>query len=86
MTSIPIKNIFDNAYPVSRSQAKRLYNRLDRFEEVILDFDGVTSMGQGFAHELFVVFQRENPDIKLEVINCNDEVMKMIRHVQNTNN
>lgn len=81
VTNIPIKNIFDNAYPVSRSQAKRLYNRLDNFEEVILDFEGVESIGQGFAHELFVVFQREHPNIRLEVKNGNDEVMKMIQHV-----
>lgn len=39
------------------------------------------SIGQGFVHELFVVFQREHPDIKLEVKNGNDEVMKMIQHV-----
>ncbi len=81
VTSIPIKNMFDNAYPVSRSQAKRLYNRLDSFEEVILDFEGVESIGQGFAHELFVVFQREHPEVKIEIKNENEEVKKMIHHV-----
>lgn len=81
VTNIPIKNMFDNAYPVSRSQAKRLYNRLDSFEEVILDFDGVESIGQGFAHELFVVFKREHPEVKIEIKNENEEVKKMIQHV-----
>lgn len=81
VTSIPIKNMFDNAYPVSRSQAKRLYNRLDSFEEVILDFEGVESIGQGFAHELFVVFPREHPGVKIETKNENEEVKKMIHHV-----
>ena len=36
---------------VARSQAKRLLERFDRFEEVVLDFDGVRQVGQGFADE-----------------------------------
>jgi len=84
MTKIPIKNLFDNAHPISRSQAKRLYNRLDKFDEVVLDFEGVESIGQGFAHEIFVVFKRTHPDLNLEVINDNEEVRKMINHVLTT--
>lgn len=79
-TSIPLKNIFDSS-PVSRSQAKRLCNRLDRFEEVELDFDGLEWMGQGFAHQLFVVFAREHPVIRLLPQNMNAAVEKMYRHV-----
>ena len=37
---------------VSRSQAKRLLARLDRFENVVLDFIGVESIGQAFADEI----------------------------------
>lgn len=79
-TSIPLKNIFDSS-PVSRSQAKCLCNRLDRFEEVELDFDGLEWMGQGFAHQLFVVFAREHPAISLLPQNMNAAVEKMYRHV-----
>src|SRR5262249_40892879 len=41
---------------VSRSEAKRLVRGLERFREVVLDFDRVTSVGQGFADEVFRVF------------------------------
>ena len=79
-TSIPLKNMFGSS-PVSRSQAKRLCNRLDRFEEVVLDFAGITWMGQGFAHQLFVVFANEHPNIKLIPINMNEDVTRMHVHV-----
>lgn len=46
-TRISLKNIFETS-PVSRSQAKRVCNRLDKFVEVIIDFDGICmSMLQG---------------------------------------
>ena len=83
-TRIPIKNIFDSA-PVSRSQAKRVCHRLDSFEEVIFDFDNVGWMGQGFAHQIFVVYQREHPSIKLIPINMNESVASMYNHVVNSN-
>jgi anti-sigma regulatory factor (Ser/Thr protein kinase)/predicted transcriptional regulator len=79
-TKIPMKNIFD-ASPVSRSQAKRVCNRLEKFEEVIIDFEGLSWMGQGFAHQLFVVFAREHPDIRLLPINMNEDITKMYNHV-----
>ncbi len=82
-THIPIKNIFET-YPVSRSQAKRLCNRFEKFKEVELDFEGVEEIGQGFAHELFVVFQRRHPEIILQPENCNENVYKMINHVTST--
>jgi len=81
-TVIPLKNIFDSS-PVSRSQARRICNRLDKFEEVILDFDGMEWMGQGFAHQIFVVFQNEHPDIKIKPINMNENVTKMYKHTVN---
>ncbi|MBR2024991.1 MAG: DUF4325 domain-containing protein [Clostridia bacterium] len=81
-TRIPLKNIFDTA-PISRSQAKRICNRLDNFTEVILDFEDLDWMGQGFAHQLFVVYQNANPDIKLIPINMNDSIKNMYNHVIN---
>ena len=82
-TIIPIKNIFDD-YPVSRSQAKRLVRRCENFREVVLDFSEVDDLGQGFAHELFVVFGKAHPNIKLVPMNANEQVVKMIAHVRNT--
>jgi len=57
-------------------------NRLDKFCEVILDFDGMDWMGQGFAHQVFVVFQNEHPDIKLIPQNMSPAVKKMYDHVR----
>lgn len=79
-TKIPVKNIFDTS-PVSRSQAKRVCNRLEKFKEVVIDFEGVQWMGQGFAHQLFVVFAKEHPDISLIPINMNEDTTKMYNHV-----
>lgn len=82
-THIPIKNMFET-YPVSRSQARRLTHRFEKFEEIELDFDGIDEIGQGFAHELFVKFQREHEGIKLIPVNVSKEVEKMIHHVTYT--
>ena len=43
---------------VSRSQAKRVAHRFERFKRVELDFAGVSEIGQAFADELFRVFAR----------------------------
>jgi hypothetical protein len=67
---------------MSRSQAKRLLTRFDRFLEVVLDFTGVDLIGQGFADELFRVFAAAHPKVHLSPINCNENVEKMIHHVQ----
>lgn len=82
-TRIPLKNIFDTA-PVSRSQAKRICNRLEQFKEVILDFDGIAWMGQGFAHQLFVVFQKAHPALSIVAHNMCESVESMYNHVLNT--
>lgn len=81
-TQIPIKNIFET-YPVSRSQAKRLCNRFENFEEIELDFKGIDEIGQGFAHEIFVVFQNKNQNVRLIPVNMSKDVEKMIHHVRN---
>lgn len=82
-TRIPLKNIFEFA-PVSRSQAKRICNRLDKFEEVILDFEGISWMGQGFAHQMFVVYKNTNPNVSIKPINMSDSVLGMYKHVLNS--
>lgn len=83
-TKIPVKNIFET-YPVSRSQAKRLCHRFDKFQEVELDFSDIGEIGQGFAHEIFVVFQNRHPEVSLIPTNMNEAVEKMVNHVKKTN-
>ena len=66
---------------ISRSQAKRLMVRFERFENILLDFSGIDSIGQGFADELFRVFSSQHPGTVLTPINCSDEVLGMINRV-----
>lgn len=80
-TSIPVKEACLTGEPVARSQARRICNRLDEFKEIILDFDRVEVMGQGFADELFRVYVLAHPQVTLCPINMIAEVERMIRHV-----
>ncbi len=66
---------------VSRSEAKRLLARLDQFREVVLDFAGVRSIGQGFADEIFRVFAHAHPGVALKRVNVLPGIEAVIRHV-----
>lgn len=63
---------------VSRSQAKRLLARIDKFKTVIFDFDDVESIGQSFADEVFRVFANQHPGMELIHLNANKVVRQMI--------
>lgn len=63
---------------ISRSQAKRLLARIEQFKEVMLNFDGVTMIGQAFADEIFRVFQNQHPEVKLTWSNAVPDVERMI--------
>ena len=63
---------------VSRSQAKRILARAERFKEVILDFTGVKEIGQGFADEVFRVFAKEHPDVNIVSMFTTPEIDRMI--------
>jgi len=67
---------------VSRSEAKRLVANLEKFSEIVLDFQDVKSVGQGFADEVFRVFARRHPAVKIATENTNPGVDAMIRHVR----
>jgi anti-sigma regulatory factor (Ser/Thr protein kinase) len=81
-TSVPVKLMeYGGDSLMSRSQAKRLITRFDRFLEVTLDFAGVDMIGQGFADEVFRVFAKAHPQVRLCPINCTRNVANMIHHV-----
>lgn len=67
---------------VSRSQAKRVAARFEKFTEVELDFNNVAGIGQAFADELFRVWPLSHPQTKLQVTHANEAVLKMVRHVK----
>lgn len=81
-TMIPMRDMCPLGDPVARSQARRILRRLEEFREIIFDFRGIGFMGQGFADEVFRVFQNMHPEIKLTVVNANAAVEGMIRHVR----
>lgn len=84
-TIIPVKLAqYGNEKLISRSQAKRLLVRVDKFEQVIFDFDGVESIGQAFADEIFRVYANKNLNITLIPINMNGNVGKMVKRALNT--
>lgn len=68
---------------VSRSQARRVLARLDSFEKVFLDFNGVKDIGQAFADEIFRVFPLMHPDANISYINAAPAVERMITRAKN---
>src|SRR5271163_852378 len=67
---------------VSRSQARRVLARAERFSEVLLDFQGVQDIGPAFADEIFRVFQNSHPDIRIVTARANEQVNRMIMTVK----
>ncbi len=79
ITIVPVNLVrYGEESLVSRSQAKRLLARVDRFKIVVLDFEGVNSIGQAFADEIFRVFRLKNRDTEIHHINANRDVEDMI--------
>lgn len=62
---------------ISRSQAKRLIARFEKFKSVTLDFKGIDEIGQAFADELFRVFRLAHPAIDIAPINMTLQVERM---------
>jgi anti-sigma regulatory factor (Ser/Thr protein kinase) len=81
-TVVPLRMaLYEGEALVSRSQAKRILTRADRFRTVILDFAGVDKIGQAFADEMFRVYHRNHPDVELVPIHITEEIDLMIRRV-----
>jgi len=64
---------------ISRSQAKRILAGAEKFKELILDFSGVRTVGQGFVDEVFRVYQNQHPETKISYTKANESVEFMIR-------
>lgn len=67
---------------ISRSQAKRVLARIDRFKVVIFDFDGIEIIGQAFADEIFRVFKNHHREIQILHMRATKEVEQMITRAQ----
>ncbi len=64
---------------VSRSEAKRLLQGLDRFKQVEIDFTGVQDVGQGFVDELVRVWPVQHPGTTITPTHMNPAVEFMVR-------
>lgn len=67
---------------ISRSEAKRLLQNLEKFRLLELDFRDVQAMGQGFADEIFRVFYNNYPDVEVHAIHASPVIQAMIQHVR----
>ena len=82
-TVVPVKLAqYGNDKLISRSQAKRLLARIELFKTVMLNFEGVDSIGQAFADEIFRVFAIQHPEVELLVMRANSEVKRMISRIK----
>ena len=82
-TTVPVRLMqYGQERLVSRSQAKILLSRLERFEVVIFDFSGVESIGQAFADQVFRVFAASHPHIEILAINKNESIERSIAAVR----
>jgi hypothetical protein len=79
-TIVPVRLAqYEGETLVSRSQAKRLTMRFERFKTVILDFSGVEMIGQAFADEVFRVFQTSHQELTMLPIHMVPAVEVMIK-------
>ncbi|WP_339019524.1 STAS-like domain-containing protein [Fusobacterium animalis] len=70
---------------VSRSLAKRILMNVEKFKIIVLDFENIDNIGQGFTDEVFRVFKNKNPDITIVPVNMNEEIEFMINRAMKNN-
>jgi DNA-binding Lrp family transcriptional regulator len=81
-TIVPVELVrYGNENLVSRSQAKRMLARLEKFATVILDFKGVEEIGRAFADEVFRVFQNAHPNISILPMHTTQAIDAVIKQV-----
>ncbi len=78
-TSVTVNLYKMGSEHISRSQARRVLSGLDGFKTVTLDFKGVSTIGQGFADEVFRIWKKRYPNITIIPKNANENVEFMIK-------
>jgi len=81
-TEVKVKLFTMGTIHVSRSQARRILHELSKFKTIILDFDKVPMIGQGFADEIFRVYKLKHPEINIVPVNMNEAVEFMVGRVE----
>lgn len=63
---------------VSRVQARRVLQGVEKFQRLVLDFSNIPTVGQGFVEEVFHTFRCEHPEIEIEIVHAGPDVRFMI--------
>lgn len=82
-TEIRVKLFTSGGVHISRSQARRILEGLDKFKVIMFDYENVPLVGQAFADEIYRVFQERHPDIRLENENMSEGVRFMVERAKN---
>ena len=78
-TEVPVKLAQLSSQLTSRSQGKWVVERATQFRTVILDFEGVETVGQAFVDEVFRVFATAHPEVRLVPVNLTPPVESLVR-------
>jgi anti-sigma regulatory factor (Ser/Thr protein kinase) len=82
-TVVPVRlALYEGERLISRSQAKRILKRVEKFRHVILDFEGVETIGQAFADEVFRVFAKRHQEISIMAENESGQIGRMINRAR----
>ena len=68
----------ENEPYISRRQAQRVLQGMEKFRRVVLDFQNIPTVGQAFVDEVFRMFRSSQPDIDIRYIHANQDVQFMI--------
>ncbi|HEV8378334.1 MAG TPA: STAS-like domain-containing protein [Tepidisphaeraceae bacterium] len=79
--SLKLAPLFEES-PISRASAKRVLVGPEKFDEIVIGFTGIKTIGQAFADEIFRVFSLAHPQVQLIPVNANEQVTSMIRRAQ----
>jgi anti-sigma regulatory factor (Ser/Thr protein kinase) len=82
-TEIRVKLYTMGGVHISRSQARRILSGLEKFQIILLDFDGVPVVGQAFVDEIYRVFQNTYPLIEIKEENMSGGVLFMVQRAKN---
>ncbi|GBE22569.1 histidine kinase-, DNA gyrase B-, and HSP90-like ATPase [bacterium BMS3Bbin01] len=82
VTSIAVAASEKGTQLLTRSQAQELLEGKDAFQVIILDFSNVSSIGQGFADEVFRVYPMKHEGVSIVDVNANPAVSWMVRRAK----
>ena len=82
-TEIRVRLYTSGGVHISRSQARRVLFGLEKFNVIIMDYAEVPMVGQAFADEVYRVFRKKYPDIRVENERMNEAVHFMVERAIN---